>query len=1682
MNNKTRSHMHYALRLISLFFMFSMVVCTMWYGFAGAACTYNAPSVYFTPTAGVVGTSTSRTYAVTVVNNDTGDTCGTSTFTVSITSDTGGTGITSSLTAGTTTDALSIGQRYNSTLTITTTSDAVGIRTNVVEASDTTNHSGSKAGRGSVQTKVSNDKGDARLLIRAEEELCHSCHKTDRNTYPSSPAWDKAIKTHNSRLLNSAYWGSLWGVAGGKYGEIVCTTCHTSHDTRNIFLIKERIETPDGTSNWGSTGSRWATIDFRWKSGIAWATGMMGWNSDAPRSTSTRICEACHLAVSKHTHNQQSTDTGSHTNSGKDCTECHYHTKSFAKGAGSQACNSCHGAPPGAYGDPDSSSFSVSHLKHYSTVAALATSYNAATVRSTLGLYVFDCGLCHSTDEGADHKMQAQGWNTVTVNLNASGINGWFTRGTTWYTNTPPPGEAVDNYMSTDSKCGNFCHGNFIGGNNMTLTWGSANTAGCGTCHGYTKTAWPTGPSHGSHISTVIGQGLSCDKCHKDTVATGFDTITRYDIHVNIKADWRLDRGDTRFGSIATYGGAESGSDNVGTYDKCDNLYCHSSGQANWGTLVGITYASPTWSSAVTAECGTCHPASGGGVAGWITTGSHDKHVQGSNHPCRYCHMGAIGSNANHTNRNIEVSMWTTYGGSYSQPFATNPPGDGYGYCRNVYCHGAATPSWGGAAIACDGCHSSNNTLQGEHAVHYATATLPTNKDPWTNSTAGAYVYGCGVCHTPIDHGGGVVTAYQAAEVKFDATFAGGGSYKAQTSIAGTDMGFNWTAGWNTNACTSTYCHSPGTANTGAGLPNVQAFTWQTFAALNCSGCHRAWPGTGQSTIATGSHLLHVVSIGCQVCHNTTTSNGTSITDKAKHVDRLVNVGFDSSAVLDLTGQYNSVSSPMSKTPGSAYGSCANIYCHSGQNNGATANSYDTPAWNTAVTGNCAGGACHGGGVGNASSKWLTTGTHFLHISTINGNAYACDVCHSGAGKPTAKHLDKRIDVAFSTTYGGSYSQEATWHTPANGYGSCALTACHGGYGTYNVPWGTTGSDSVTCTKCHGNPTTTWNTANYYKAAPGADGVGKDTAGETGTYNDNVSTDRQVGAHNSHLLTISTISLPIKCTECHVSPWTSTNSPGHIDTQTPAELTFGTIANIRYSINTVAKYDPATGKCDNVYCHDAALFKNHYGSGLDPVWYSGGYISLPYNTLTTCTNKCHGFPPPSGHDAGTNCKTCHGTGQGNVNASNDGFTTVNQHLDGQSQGSGGDCNSGCHGSVQGFRRPILGEFNWSSSGGWTTWWGHKRAVWGSVTKYDCGVCHMEGNALTGEASTTYHANGKLDLRDPDTGEPIQWVSFSNSANTYSPTGVISTIVRFSRDTASSTLEPEVLAIQINFCLKCHDADGALSTLARVGGDTTNKLTPFNNAGTVVNVRSMFWQSNASKHPILARGHNSYVWRSNMQEPWTSYVKSRPSTTEFGHLITCWDCHNDDPVIPWTTSRSVTAHGNIISLRKPANWANEPTALCVVCHKSTVYYNGTVLSDTQNLTAFDLSTTDSGHSNAAGGKHKPTSTGFYGCRSCHSSKWAATISDPSTRSLRGEDAHGFDWLTIGGGLWPATGGSATQPKPFAFVRSTKDITQWRPKSWPGESTGEDGGYCRGTGSPNIMCGKSYGGSYTPGGAF
>jgi hypothetical protein len=352
---------------------------------------------------------------------------------------------------------------------------------------------------------------------------------------------------------------------------------------------------------------------------------------------------------------------------------------------------------------------------------------------------------------------------------------------------------------------------------------------------------------------------------------------------------------------------------------------------------------------------------------------------------------------------------------------------------------------------------------------------------------------------------------------------------------------------------------------------------------------------------------------------------------------------------------------------------------------------------------------------------------------------------------------------------------------------------------------------------------------------------------------------------------------------------------------------------------------------------------------------------------------------------------------------------------------------------------------------------------------------MEGDVSTG-GTTSFHKNGYIELRDPHLGTTIKGVTHSGTTTTagaYTSTAVDAKPVRFSRNLGSATIEPDTAAIMVNLCLKCHDADGALSSTAWTTGGSA--LKPFagtvaaNPGGGVLNVAGQLASTNKSHHPVLTRSNNGYTntGGTRMVAPWNAVAKSA-STAVYGPLITCWDCHAPVGATGILTTSDI--HGGAVNgtdavpLRGRVYTSGTTAALnlCIVCHVVTG------------------NTTNHGTGSAITSATNSGMTYFANrCYFCHASDVART------RPHGAGDTHGYNTRggTVGNGL-----AFPTVNNGYAFLRS---------EGWYGTATA---GYiqsirsigattytptCGGratTGGGAGSCGRSSMGGYTPGGVY
>jgi hypothetical protein len=348
---------------------------------------------------------------------------------------------------------------------------------------------------------------------------------------------------------------------------------------------------------------------------------------------------------------------------------------------------------------------------------------------------------------------------------------------------------------------------------------------------------------------------------------------------------------------------------------------------------------------------------------------------------------------------------------------------------------------------------------------------------------------------------------------------------------------------------------------------------------------------------------------------------------------------------------------------------------------------------------------------------------------------------------------------------------------------------------------------------------------------------------------------------------------------------------------------------------------------------------------------------------------------------------------------------------------------------------------------------------------------MEGSASTGLTTAPYHANGTIELRDPDTGVTIKEVTWGGAgAGVYTPGANDATFVRFSRNLASSTIEVAAAAIQINQCLKCHDTGGATNASARIGANAlqpfgfaiTGHVAPFdsNGSGNVVDVAKSFLTTNAAYHPVSGKGNNWYAKLSRMASPWNTATRGGTvDNTSWGHLITCWDCHAASGASGVQTS-TVTAHGGAVTLRAPvyAGGATAALNLCVNCHVSSYASTGT--------------SHGAGSAFSAGNNNMDATT-MASCAYCHAYTAASggtAVPALASRPLRAENVHGVndrDPVTAGVQTW-----TAATVKPFAFIRNT--LSNWAPATVGGVAPA-NASTCSGSGGTcdNNMGNSSFG---------
>lgn len=472
--------------------------------------------------------------------------------------------------------------------------------------------------------------------------------------------------------------------------------------------------------------------------------------------------------------------------------------------------------------------------------------------------------------------------------------------------------------------------------------------------------------------------------------------------------------------------------------------------------------------------------------------GNHRTHTGAGAVPaaCDKCHPGSSGYPPSHRNGFIRLAshlngspLATPYRNTTSAfPQSATPT---LGSCSGVNCHfETPSPTWGSAPFTgtgqCASCHEGTVPLSATHATHrrYSSAIM----GKFSSYTA------CATCHVN----------YVSPPAFSHATSAG--RHPITVSVGGYNSGSTTYLPSQTHgaygSCTNLYCHSPGTRSAAPYPAPLQTATWGTTLRSDCSGCHKGSAASFR-TMSSGSHTRHVGfdgggssnRIDCVRCHAATVTAGLTLRDLSRHVNGAVDVAFDTSSTA-VNGTYNGSLTPVAKTPGTAYGACNNVYCHSnGQNDGGTGITYRQPTWGNAASGAC--GSCHDvdAGYGHGTVQ-IATGSHPKHLAyafTTSSNSSKCTICHNVGGLAfngscsntchgtLSRHANHQVDVLFPASFGAAAAYNGS-PNPGSGYGSCANVYCHSNgtsVATGTVPATTSpvwGAGGLACTGCHDYP------------------------------------------------------------------------------------------------------------------------------------------------------------------------------------------------------------------------------------------------------------------------------------------------------------------------------------------------------------------------------------------------------------------------------------------------------------------------------------------------------------------------------------------------------------------------------------------------------------------------------------
>ena len=330
---------------------------------------------------------------------------------------------------------------------------------------------------------------------------------------------------------------------------------------------------------------------------------------------------------------------------------------------------------------------------------------------------------------------------------------------------------------------------------------------------------------HASHVLGTRSRPVLCNACH---------TVPGIQIHKTGVAT----AGTVVLGNLSNTGGVTA--TYAGAGGTCSNTYCHGNFAGGAGAV-----ATPTWKTAATLACTSCH-----GAPPALTAASHHP----ANATCATCH------GAGNTATTVVAATHVDGTVNLSRSGCTLCHGD-LTQTAVAATSNASAPGFNATAADTTGATAATSAAVGAHAAHL-------NGTRWR-----ATALACNECHTvpgtgDVAHATGVGSGGARATIVFGTLAKTGGittaAYAGSTTAAGTN---------GAGTCSNVYCH--GNFKNGA---TTLAPSWLGGAtAAACGTCHGTPPGG-----------THPANSACESCH---TGYTISSINPANHLNGTVRGG-----------------------------------------------------------------------------------------------------------------------------------------------------------------------------------------------------------------------------------------------------------------------------------------------------------------------------------------------------------------------------------------------------------------------------------------------------------------------------------------------------------------------------------------------------------------------------------------------------------------------------------------------------------------------------------------------------------------------------------------------------------------------------------------------------------------------